>query len=731
MNGDVYAGGLKNSTVTENTNVMISGGVVNGDIYGGGAVDTVVRGDSNVTIRGDAAIAGSINGGGLNGGTVEGSRILNIGHIVAYTGTDTLNVRDFDVINVNSSSAKIKDLSMDGVKVGDSRLISMLGSTAFLELTGSASLSGNTFANTQATGKLIHGNFSAENLSVNKNSVSSDGSIYGGLIYVQGRSNVGNMNAVGNTFNIGTSADGSILGGVFLVEGDGAVLSINGGRIEKNALENAGGGNNQLRGAAIGNSSGSTVNLSNVSFADNSVKSTYLAQGGAVYSEVGTVAMNGVSFEGNKVEAGAYKARGGAAMNYRGAMSIEDSSFVGNSASITDGADMAQGGALYSRTDKDGNSTALTNVSFANNHVKNGMGGAIFQEGGEISISATKNVSISGNYAADKDGVASDDRGGFLYLESYGATKASASFDISAGATMTVGNGAANKDSIASGDSTAVLRKGGLGTLTVNSSMEHYTGRLEVASGVLNANGGLGASSIAISSGASLGLRINGGFALTNAGLSLENKGLLILTAKSGLSGGDYEVAAAAGLDFGSVKTYGGTLDGNVFKVVSQSVKSSDLTKVAVELDGPQLLTISDDGAAGGGIVSIASSSTASGNVITVSSASAIAASELEGLVTAWTFAIDGVSAENTVVLSFDIGEGYNLSDLRINHRGVGSDWEDVTDGLGGVSYTDGILEFVASGFSDYAVTAVPEPAGVAAVLGALALGYAARRRRR
>ena len=62
LNGDVYAGGLKYSSVSGNTAVNISGGEINADVYGGGAVGTSVKGNSTISLTGSTATGTSRTG---------------------------------------------------------------------------------------------------------------------------------------------------------------------------------------------------------------------------------------------------------------------------------------------------------------------------------------------------------------------------------------------------------------------------------------------------------------------------------------------------------------------------------------------------------------------------------------------------------------------------------------------------------------------------------------------
>ena len=74
-----------------------------------------------------------------------------------------------------------------------------------------------------------------------------------------------------------------------------------------------------------------------------------------------------------------------------------------------------------------------------------------------------------------------------------------------------------------------------------------------------------------------------------------------------------------------------------------------------------------------------------------------------------------------SVVFSAYIGEA-EVANLLAWHREDGGQWElyDVE-----IEYKDGIASFIVDGFSSYAISQVPEPAAVAALFGAFALGIA------
>jgi autotransporter-associated beta strand protein len=160
-------------------------------------------------------------------------------------------------------------------------------------------------------------------------------------------------------------------------------------------------------------------------------------------------------------------------------------------------------------------------------------GGAIFVDANSVKISATKDITNVGNYVEYK-GVKEDSMGGFLYLNSRAnqGNAVVAEFAISQGATMTIGDGRAGYDSIA-GDSATTINKTGAGSLVVNGSMEYFKGMLNVNEGSMAVNSTLGASDIAIASGATLTLGDNADIVLYGCSITLAEGATLELGANS------------------------------------------------------------------------------------------------------------------------------------------------------------------------------------------------------
>ncbi len=257
-----------------------------------------------------------------------------------------------------------------------------------------------------------------------------------------------------------------------------------------------------------------------------------------------------------------------------------------------------------------------------------------------------------------------------------------------------------------------------------------------------------GGTTINIASGSTLTLNLAGNvFSST----SLENAGSLVLN--KGSYTGDTVEFKAYNANGGTV--YGGWFDGYTLNFGTKTEKESS----AISADAPAIvqkaetLIIADNSATGEdgksdasmkvNQVSISASSNENANVVvnnaevvdfTVDTFSATGMDEvaMENILTVWTFDVEGVSEENGVVLSFVVGEGFDINAAKIWHRSnADSNWEDVSDKVSGLTYDGNTLSFIATEFSDYSVTVVPEPAEWAAIFGAIALGFVIYRRRK
>ncbi len=262
LNGDVYAGGLKYSSVSGNTAVNISGGEINADVYGGGAVGTSVKGNSTISLTGSTAVInGTLYGGGLDGGTVEGVKTLNLGTSEqAYNGTSALKVANFDKINVSAgSTAQIESITqnLSGSILGTRTSIANGGK---LEVKGDVV---NNITDATNTGSFVGGLTGGEAVVSGTVKTVIDGEntalhfVYGG--------NGGNQQTVlGKTVPIGTSKVGAVdltvnNGKIDMIVASGAMYSDVDGNVNLNIN---GGSVTSVYGAASGATIGGDVNIS-------------------------------------------------------------------------------------------------------------------------------------------------------------------------------------------------------------------------------------------------------------------------------------------------------------------------------------------------------------------------------------------------------------------------------------------------------------------------------------
>ena len=262
LNGNVYAGGLKYSSVSGNTAVNISGGEINADVYGGGAVGTSVKGNSTISLTGSTAVInGTLYGGGLNGGTVEGVKTLNLGTSEqAYNGTSALKVANFDKINVSAGSTA----QIEGITQNLSG--SILGTRTSIAKGGKLEVLGDVVNNiTDATneGSFVGGLTGGEAVVSGTVKTVIDGEntalhfVYGG--------NGGNQQTVlGRTEPIGTSKVGAVEltvnnGKIDMIVASGAMYSDVDGNVSLNIN---GGSVDSVYGAASGTTIGGDVNIS-------------------------------------------------------------------------------------------------------------------------------------------------------------------------------------------------------------------------------------------------------------------------------------------------------------------------------------------------------------------------------------------------------------------------------------------------------------------------------------
>lgn len=552
---------------------------------------------------------------------------------------------------------------------------------------------------------------------ISGNTLTSSSQIIGGYIKTKGKVFLNDVTWSGNISKLSNDEGTTTM---YMLSVDASEIEINGGQYTGNKAYINTRANGTVYGMLLNVMYGRTAKVDAATFSDNYSYSNYRVQGGAlnVNGSGSSLYVSNSSFINNTVEAG-NKARGAAVENYAATLDMRDSVISGN---VSKSANNAYGAFYASNA---GAVSNATDVMFANNSaLTNGYGAAIYVEAGAVAnVNVTKDALYSGNFA-EANGVKEDSRGGFLYMKEGGTVN----FNISENAALTIGKGIAGYDSIANQDASDSISKTGMGALTVNSSMQYFSGKLSVDGGTMNVKNGLGANSITIASGATLGLQINGDNVLSNEALALSNGGEITLAAKAGLSAGEYAVSAAGITDYGATKTYGGTLAGNIFKVGEARKMSIDVAGESIEVADNGRVELSGDNAS----ITMAFNA----DLATVNSVKTTTESLQEAIGT--NFAAMGaygfdvaMDSEDTVVLSFLIRDSsLKAADFTVYHKSEGGVWT-AADDIENLVYDGEYLSFVVSHFSEYGYAAVPEPSVCAAIFGALALAFAAFRRRK
>lgn len=643
LNGDVYAGGLKYSSVSGNTAVNISGGEINADVYGGGAVGTSVKGNSTISLTGSAAVInGTLYGGGLNGGTVEGVKTLNLGTSEqAYKGTSALKIADFDTINVaKGTTASVEKIEQN--------------------LTGAVAGS-RTFVNEGA-------NFTVEGDIVNTlENATNNGSFVAGL----------------------TSVEGDLQsGGSAIVKGTVKTV-INGADTKLKYFYGGNGGNQKGSDPNFRAIMVSSVDAVDVTVNDGSID--MIVGNGAMLSDVnGNV---GITVNGGTI-GGIY----GAGSN----------GLIGGDVNIT-----VNGGTF--KGDQSGAYTIAIAAGGANNA----------NDSIDVStISGSTNVVIGGDAKLNGD-VFGGGWGGYTGKKQGGVIEGGTNITLKDNATILgtiYGGGIAGntviKDKKTLNIGTADAAYNGASALKVADfqKINIVNGSAEFASYTQAAEGTL----ITVSEKGKLAMSLNSESQFSNT--SVENGGSLVL--KRG------ELADSAAVSFkdytgsGKVSAFGGTFADGVFTAgKSEFFVSSPITVGTGENDvqtvklGDKLTLDFDVAGLGEAALSV--------NEIKAST-------DLDGIkgdvLAAYDVDLNDNSNDYTVVFSAYVGEIEAADALLAWHKGKDGVWTRLDTSI---DYADKIASIVVDGFSSYAFSQVPEPATYAAIFGALALAFAAYRRRK
>ena len=632
LNGDVYAGGLKYSSVSGNTAVNISGGEINADVYGGGAVGTSVKGNSTISLTGSTAVInGTLYGGGLNGGTVEGVKTLNLGTSEqAYNGTSVLKVANFDKINVLAgSTAQIESITQNLSG-------SILGTRTSIAKGGKLKVLGDVVNNiTDAT---------------------NEGSFVGGL--------TGGEAVVSGT--VKTVIDGENTALHFVYGGNGGNQQTVLGRTEP-----------------IGTSKVGAVELT-----VNNGKIDMIVASGAMYSDVDrNVSLN---INGGSVTS-VYGAASGTTIGGDVNISVQNATV----SSITAGGCGISNGAIPAVVNGSTNIVIGSNAVISNNVYGGGWGdGASWPS----VIKGNSNITLIGNATV----------GGTIT-----GTGWNSEYDIVEGVkTLNLGT------SEQAYNGTSALKVANFDKINVSagSSAELF----EYA----QSDGG---TAINIASNSSLSI-VLGSAADQLSKTGVANDGTFSL--KRGSLADDVSVALSSYTGAGAVNAFGGTFSNGVFTAGKTAIISQAISEVTVGTGDDDVASVRYMSGENTTLRLDFNVANMGEKEILINSISETAdTAGISGEVKA-AYLIDAEydqSGEWTVVFSAYVGD-VELSNLMAWHKSEGGVW-DIYDT--DIEYNDGFASFTVDSLGSYAISQVPEPAAIAALLGAVALAFAAYRRKR
>ena len=764
VNGNLFGGSRRFGVVKNNTSVSVNGGTVNGNVYGGGQQGSTVEGMTVVRANG-GVINGDIYGGGRNGGVVNKQTYVQTyeGATVegnVYGGGENGTVNGYTQIEIYGNSDIRGDI-YGGGKGADSKVlgnssIRFVSNSNFTGTVDGAGQDGGTVEGTRTLtfggwqeGKKWDGDFNGKIKNINSIVLSNGSNVsnlkfdmaepmsFGGLGTLEVITNLVDknidsmclVNVLGSSPLDITFRDSKFSGntidnnsyGVFLHWGAGK-MAFDGTTIENNTITRND-GEKRIQGILYYNGSGSGEVVNTV--LKNNTVSAMQVQSSGVFAYKQDLDISGSQFIGNKsIGLDGSKLTNGAVYvenqsDTAKIVNISDTLFDGNSAENTVEASMGKGGALAvvkrfkeGETRGKGVEVVLNDAAFTNNSA--GMGGAIYVGGETLTLNATKSATFSGNTATN---------GGFLYMdngEAGSTASAKVSLNVADGATLTIGTTTGGASDSIAGVESATLSKLGAGSLNVNGSMADFKGSLIVSAGVMNANNGIGAKSVSIANGATLGVALGNG-ALENA--SVANNGTLSLKRGTLADGATFVLSNYSGE--GAVKAYGGILsDRTTFTAgKSESFESSPIT-VGTGASDVQTVKLGDKLALDFDVAGLGEAALLVNEIK--------ASTDLDGikgdLLAAFDVDLTDNSNDYTVVFSAYVGSVEDASKLLAWHKGADGVWTKL-DTL--IDYADEIASITVDSLGSYAFSQVPEPATYAAIFGALALAFAAYRRRK
>jgi T5SS/PEP-CTERM-associated repeat protein len=361
-----------------------------------------------------------------------------------------------------------------------------------------------------------------------------------------------------------------------------------------------------------------------------------------------------------------------------------------------------------------------------------------------VGVSGNGTLKITGGgTVSDVNGIICLDSGstGAATVDGIGSTWINSGYfqvGRSGSGTLSITNGGAVKST---GNAYSGRFSGSKGLVTVDGIGSTWTtaGNLFIGSegsGTLRiTNGGsvTASGTVSINSASLMAIDIGRGSSLTaNA---IVNNGVVYMTVGAGVVSGIYSPITAATWDStGSWQAIGGKWINHQF-IVSDAATGSSGSSVKIDLASTQRVSVTDP-LTGNSLVANFLATTGSASFTataitdeTILNALKTTADVDESFLSGWLFSTDGytVSPTNPVYLSLLVGSGYSLDNLALWHYDDDTlAWSKyITTDL---SYDGTYANFTVTGFSGYALIAVPEPGALvllaAGLLGLLAYAW-------
>lgn len=597
------------------TKAIINSGTISGNSaeYGGGLdlyADTAMENGlkSNLLVQ-------------LKDGTVSGNRASQSGAGIYMSFNESNSTAKMEVgtasttpvIQNNIATLNGGGLGMSNNGVFDVKNASMSGNNA--SIGGAIWLGSGTFTLANAT---LTNNIASQNgggiyvgsgtftvngvatLKGNKATAQNGGGIYlgGGTFTV---SENGSLNLGGSATSDGNSA-GVHGGGVYC----GAPLTVKGtSNIQYNKAANGGGiyvasGYSAsfakqayfLNNSASGNGGGLCVAGGNVTLANNTLSNNNAAQGGAVYLAQGSVSAIASTIQNNysSQNGGAYYVSGGSVKitgtakissntaEMKGGALYVDGGTISLVANTINNNSAAAGGAIYVKSnDKTKGFTANGSTTMEGNSAEKGNGGAVYVEGGSISITGANSVlTLSDNHAAN-GGVFYVDNGN-ITADAISRSTISNNYSTAEGGAFYVNNGNIHlslTELSGNGKSGSEVKTTNGGAIALKNGVFSFADGSEIRGNAATGNGG----ALYIANAAATNITCEGGSYLANtAGLGggIYASGPITLTFAANVRDNMAQNGGGLYLDGGVNMTFGnGLIVGNRAQVAQNASRNA------------------------------------------------------------------------------------------------------------------------------------------------------------